>query len=141
MVLAENAMRFYLIMNVFRFLYLNIFAIFLVVLSILIFLIPINNIVLNIIRYFYTFLFAVSGIGIFTQWKTRKRRLKILVAKNSNELRLDTFEQYRETLCGLLIADIALRDLKKKEYYKYYTKTNWKKIRRAAFGLKKKKMK
>jgi hypothetical protein len=122
-------------MIVLRFLYINIFAILLISLSIIIFSIP-QEIFLIILKYFFVLLFMVSGIGIFFQWKLKNRKLKILIARNKKEIRLDTFEQFKETPCGWLVADVGLRELRKIEHYKSLSRKTWKKIRTAALGIK-----
>lgn len=81
---------------------------------------------------------AISAIGIFIQWKAKNKKLKILVARNKTKIRIDTFDQLTETLCGWVVADIALRELRKTEYYKSFSTANWKKIRIAVLGLKRK---
>jgi hypothetical protein len=113
---------------------MNVFAFLLVCLSIIIFLIP-QDIFLFILKIICVLLPVISAIGIFSQWKVKNRKLKILIARNKTMIRIDTFNQLKETLCGLVVADIALRELRKTEYYKSFSKTNWKKIRSAVLGL------
>jgi len=120
---------------IFRFLYINIFAFLLIGFSAVIFFLPLE-VFFIIFKFLCVILTAAGGIGIFSQWKSKNRKLKILIARNTKQLRLDTFEDLKESPCGRVIADIVLRELRKSENYKYISNANWKKIRSAVFEIK-----
>jgi len=125
-------------LNVFRFLYINIYAFLLIGLACVLFIIPLD-IFLLILKIIFILILLISGIGIFSQWRAKNKMRNILIAKNLNGLRIDTFVRFRDSLCMWLIADSALRELRKTAYYLNFTDKNWKKIRSAAKGKRSKK--
>jgi len=62
-------------------------------------------------------LFMVSG-KLFSTWEYKKREIDLLVNRNKNEFRPDTFEVFMQAPCGRLVVREALRDLNKLEEYK-----------------------
>jgi len=123
-------------MKLFRFLHINFFAFVLIGASVFIFLTP-HDVFVITMRIVFSLLSIAGAIGILIQWKAKSRKLDILVARNRKEIRLDTFVLIRETPCGWLLVDFALRALRKTEKHGSIPKANWKKIRRAALGLSK----
>lgn len=116
-----------------RFLYINIFAFLLIGLSVIVFIMP-REIFIITIKTIFAILPLIGGIGILSQWKGKNKKLKIIVARNMKGIRLDTFERLKETPCGWVVADLALRELRKTENYKSFSKTDWKKIKRMVIG-------
>ena len=117
------------------FLYINIFAFLLIGLGVVIFIMP-QDIFLFILKIIFAFSIVASGFGILFQWKTKSRRLKILIARNKRGIRLDTFKQIREYPCGWVMADVALRELRKTENHRSFSGEQWKDIRRTVLGIK-----
>ncbi|MDR2922248.1 MAG: hypothetical protein LBU85_02755 [Treponema sp.] len=62
-------------------------------------------------------LFLISG-KLFSAWENKKREIDLLVKRNKNEFRPDTFEVYMQAPCGRLVVREALRELNKREKYK-----------------------
>jgi len=103
-----------------RFLYLNIYSFLLVFAGILTLAAP-----------FYMFskwtlivqgiaavkLFAISG-KLFSSWGSKKREIELLIKRNQDNFRPDTFEKFMQAPCGRLIARQVLRDLNKPDEYK-----------------------
>jgi len=122
-------------MIVFRFLYINIFAFILLCLSVIVFFIPINIFII-ILKILFVLILLIISIGIFCQWKAKNRKLITLILRNKKIIRIDTFKNLRETPCGWVLADIALRELRKNEIYKAFSKKQWKEIRNTVLGIK-----
>jgi len=122
-------------MNIFRFLYINVFAFILIGISCYIFFIPLNLFII-ILKILFVLIPLIISIGIFCQWKAKNRKLKTLILRNRKIIRVDTFENLRETPCGWVLVDIALRELRKNEIYKAFSKKQWKEIRNTVLGIK-----
>jgi hypothetical protein len=123
---------------IFKFFYLNIFAFFLVAFGVSVYFIP-QDIFYLILKILIACFPVYSGLSILLQYKAKNRKLKILIARNLNGIRPDTFEHIRGTPCGWIVADIALQELRKTEYHKSFSKKNWKEIRNAILFKKKNK--
>jgi len=63
------------------------------------------------------YLFSTSG-KLFSTWNAKKREIDLLVKRNKNEFRPDTFEIYMQAPCGRLVVREALRDLNMQREYK-----------------------
>jgi len=103
-----------------RFLYLNIYSFLIVLAGILALFLPfyliskwfiIAQVVIAINLIF------ISG-KLFSTWDVKKREIDILVNRNKNEFRPDTFEVYMQAPCGRLVVREALRDLNIQREYK-----------------------
>jgi len=102
-----------------RFLYLNIYSLLIVCAGILVLVLP-----------FYSFtkwtlviqgiaalkLFFISG-RLFSAWGAKKREIDLLVKRNKNGFRPDTFEIYMQAPCGRLVVHEALRELNMQNEY------------------------
>ena len=63
------------------------------------------------------YLFSISG-KLFSTWGAKKREIDLLVKRNKNGFRPDTFELYMQAPCGRLVAREALRELNMRGEYK-----------------------
>jgi len=66
-------------------------------------------------------LFVISG-KLFSSWEYKKREIDVLIKRNQNEFRPDTFEVFMQAPCGKLVARQVLRDLNKQDEYKSLVK-------------------
>jgi hypothetical protein len=62
-------------------------------------------------------LFMIAG-KLFSTWEEKIKKMDILLKRNKNEFRPDTFEVYMQAPCGRLMAHQVLRDLHKQHEYK-----------------------
>lgn len=102
-----------------RFLYLNTYAFLLLVGGIGIVFIPLYKI--------YNWIFFVqivvaliclrSALRIFRAWNDKKRKYNILMQRNENTFRPDTFGEYMQAPCGRLLVKIVLKDLNRTNEY------------------------
>lgn len=107
-----------------RFLYLNTYAFLLLVGGIGIVFIPLYKI--------YNWIFFVqivvaliclrSALRIFRAWNDKKRKYNILMQRNENTFRPDTFTEYMQAPCGRLLVKIVLKDLNQTDKYKILKK-------------------
>jgi hypothetical protein len=103
-----------------RFLYLNIYSFLIVCAGILTLVLPFYSITkwtLVVQGIVAIKLFLISG-KLFSAWENKKREIDLLVKRNKNEFRPDTFEVYMQAPCGRLVVREALRELNKREKYK-----------------------
>jgi hypothetical protein len=103
-----------------RFLYLNIYSILFVCAGILTLIIPLYLItkwILVVQGIVAIKLFLVSN-RLFSTWNAKKREIDLLVKRNKNEFRPDTFNVYMQAPCGRLVVREALRELNMQERYK-----------------------
>jgi len=107
-----------------RFLYLNIYSFLIVCAGILTLLLPfylISKWILIIQGIVAIKLFFISG-KLFSAYETKKREIDLLVNRNKNEFRPDTFEIYMQAPCGRLVVHEALRVLRMQDKYKILLK-------------------
>jgi len=103
-----------------RFLYLNIYAFLIVIAGILTLVLPfylITKWILIAQGIIAIKLFFISG-KLFSTWDAKKREIDLLVNRNKNKFRPDTFEIYMQAPCGRLVVREALRDLNMQKEYK-----------------------
>ena len=120
-------------MKVLRFLYANYYALLLIVFGLAVFFIP-NEIFFTILKIMISIWSIVGGCLLLSKWRSRKRLIKILVGKNRNEIRFDTFRTVRQTHCGQQIIGIVLSDLRKQENYRCLSKSEWILLEKKAYG-------
>jgi len=107
-------------MKVSRFLYLNIYSFLIVCAGILTLILPLylitkwTLIAQGIIA---IKLFLISS-KLFSTWDTKKREIDLLVKRNKNKFRPDTFEVYMQAPCGRLVVHEALKELNIRGEYK-----------------------
>lgn len=61
-------------------------------------------------------LFITAG-KLFSLWNEKKRKIAVLIKKNQDTFRPDTFTVFMQAPCGRLMAHQVLRDLHKPEEY------------------------
>ena len=59
-----------------------------------------------------------TGCKLFSTWDDKKAKIAILLGKNKDEFRPDTFKQFMEAPCGRLVVRIVLAELGKSHEYK-----------------------
>jgi len=103
-----------------RFLYLNIYSFLIVCAGILTLILPLYLITkwtLVVQGIIAIKLFSISG-RLFSTWDAKKREIDLLVKRNKNEFRPDTFEVYMQAPCGRLVVRETLKDLNMQGEYK-----------------------
>lgn len=64
-------------------------------------------------------LFFIKQAGnLFSTWKDKKIKYKILLERNKNEFRADTFKVFMQAPCGRLLTKSVLKDLGIQDKYK-----------------------
>lgn len=64
-------------------------------------------------------LFFIKQAGkLFSTWKDKKLKYKILIERNKNEFRPDTFKVFMQAPCGRLLTKVVLTDLGIRNKYK-----------------------
>ena len=103
-----------------RFLYLNTYGFMLILGGLLIIALPfwlitvytlIGQVVIGIIPIGF-------GISLISSWNDKKREYNVLMERNKNNFRPDTFEIYMDHPCGRKLTHAVLKDLGKSEEYK-----------------------
>jgi len=103
-----------------RFLYLNIYSFLIVCAGILVLVLPFYSITkwtLVVQGIVAIKLFFIAG-RLFSAWDAKKREIDLLVKRNKNDFRPDTFDIYMQAPCGRLVVREALRDLNMQKEYK-----------------------
>jgi hypothetical protein len=111
-------------MTFLRFLYINSYAFSLFILGVLLFILPMD-IFLLIVKILVSIWSIAGGIIILSQWKMKLRKIPLLVARNKKNIRPDIFKKLNETLCGRLMVNAALSDLRKSENYRNLSNDEW----------------
>jgi hypothetical protein len=62
-------------------------------------------------------LFMIAG-KLFSSWKDKRGKIDILIKRNQDEFRPDTFEVFMQAPCGRLVVRQVLRDLRRQDEYK-----------------------
>ena len=107
-------------MKMTRFLYLNIYSFLLAGAGILVLALPfylLSKWTLVIQGIAAVKIFLISA-RLFSSWESKNREIELLVNRNKNEFRPDTFTVFMQAPCGRLVACEALRILNKQEQYK-----------------------
>jgi hypothetical protein len=66
-------------------------------------------------------LFTIAG-KLFSTWEDKKLKMDILIKRNQDEFRPDTFDVFMQAPCGRLMVHQVLRDLHKQREYKFLLK-------------------
>jgi len=103
-----------------RFLYLNIYSFLLAGAGILALTAPFYllskwTLIAQILIAFY---FLTMSGHLFSAYKNKIKEIDILIKRNREEFRPDTFEVFMQAPCGRLIVRSVLSDLDKREEYK-----------------------
>ena len=96
-----------------RYLYLNLYALLLLIGGVVALVIPIGEGVIWFIILKGTIcLICFKGVyGILASWPDKKRKYNILITRNQELFRPETFKEYMEAPCGRLLVKVVLRDL------------------------------
>lgn len=107
-----------------RFIYLNAYAILLLVVGVGIGVMPLYKIsfYLLIPQILLVIVFIKGSYGIFVSWEDKKRKYVVLMERNSKSFRPDTFSEYMQAPCGRLLVKIVLEDLDQSDKYKMLMK-------------------
>ena len=62
--------------------------------------------------------FLITGCNLFSTWDDKKTKIAILLGKNKDEFRQDTFEVFMQAPCGRLVVKTVLADLGKSHEYR-----------------------
>ncbi|MDR0321624.1 MAG: hypothetical protein LBI28_08980 [Treponema sp.] len=106
--------------DIFGFLYLNIYSFLIICAGILILVLPFYTITkwtLVVQGIIAIKLFTIAG-KLFSAWEDKKEKIDILIKRNQDEFRPDTFDVFMQAPCGRLIVHYVLRNLNKQEEYK-----------------------
>lgn len=118
-----------------RYIYLNLYALLLLLGGVVVFLIPFNNgVTLVLIVKIIVCLICLKGAySILSSWEDKKRKYNILIKRNQDSFRSDVFKEYMEAPCGRLLVRIVLKDLgmssQYKQLVKFYYKPFWKYVK------------
>ncbi len=63
-------------------------------------------------------LFIKQAAQLFSTWKDKKIKYEILIGKNKNGFRSDSFKIFMQAPCGRLLVKAVLKDLGLKQEYK-----------------------
>ena len=102
-----------------EFLYLNIYGILLLIGGIAISLYPFwrQSIWLVALQVLVAYPFLSGAYKILMGWNDKKRKYEILMERNKDNFRPDTFQEFMQAPCGRLLAKQVLKDLGKQEKY------------------------
>ena len=103
-----------------KFLYINIYAFLIVFAGILTLILPfylITKWILIAQGITAISLFLISG-KLFSTWNAKKREIDLLINRNKNEFRPETFEVFMQNPCGRLVVHEALKELNIQREYK-----------------------
>lgn len=102
-----------------EFLYLNIYGILLLIGGIAISLYPFwrQSIWLVVPQVLVAYPFLSGAYKILMGWNDKKRKYEILMERNKDNFRPDTFQEFMQAPCGRLLAKQVLKDLGKQEKY------------------------
>lgn len=96
-----------------RYLYLNTYAFLLILIGIGTSAFPLwsYSILYTIAQGIISIICIKGGISIFKSWDDKKRKYQILMTRNYDAFREDTFSEYMKAPCGRLLVKIVLKDL------------------------------
>ncbi len=102
-----------------RFLYLNSYAFLLLFVGAGVALIPLYKVSLWLIipQAVITIVCLHGTRSIFSSWNSKKRKYDVLIQKNSEKFRPDTFTEFMQAPCGRLLVKVVLEDRKTPELY------------------------
>ena len=103
-----------------RFLYVNIYSFLIGCAGILTLIVPFYKISkwILVIQIIAAIKLLIVSAKLFSAWEDKKRKMDILIKRNQDEFRPDTFIVYMQAPCGRLIVHQVLRDLHKQREYK-----------------------
>ena len=103
-----------------RFIYLNTYAFLLMVCGIATAVLPLRKVtpLLLIPQIIVSFVLFYYSTQLFSTWKDKKIKYGILLAKNKEGFRPETFKIFMQAPCGMLLVKSVLKDLEIKGKYK-----------------------
>lgn len=103
-----------------RFIYLNTYAFLLMVCGIAMAVLPLRKVtpLLLIPQIIVSFVLFYYSAQLFSTWKDKKIKYSILLAKNKDGFRPESFKIFMQAPCGRLLAKAVLKDLGLKSGYK-----------------------
>jgi hypothetical protein len=103
-----------------RFLYLNLYSFLLFLTGVLAVFLPLYkiNIWALIIQGIIALCLFISAVKLLAAWDDKKRKIAVLLGKNSNEIQPETFCVFMQAPCGRLVARFVLSELGKSHEYK-----------------------
>jgi len=103
-----------------RFLYLNIYSFVPIFAGALVLLLPFYKInkYIFIVQIIITFCLFILAAKLFCAWEDKKKKRQVLLGKNRDVFRPDTFEVFMQAPCGRLIVQSVLSELCKSGEYK-----------------------
>ena len=119
-------------MKLIQFLFINVFAFLLFALGVVVLFMP-KELFYLIFKILIAVIFIVSCVNLFIEWPAKKHLIEILVLRNRNEIRLDTFKKHKETLCGKLVVMYTMNMLRKTDNYRTLSTAEWKLKKRKVF--------
>lgn len=104
----------------FRFIYLNSYSFLLLFCGIIFVIVPLFKVSkwLIIPQIFIGLFFFYHSFRLFSTWNDKKIKYEILIGKNKNEFRPDSFKIFMQAPCGRLLTKAVLKDLSCRERYK-----------------------
>jgi hypothetical protein len=96
-----------------RYLFLNMYAILILLLGIGVMLVPLwrFSILLLVLQIIIMLFCLKASFAILSSWSHKKREYDILIKRNQDEFRPDTFKEHMKAPCGILLSKIVLDDL------------------------------
>lgn len=103
-----------------RYLFLNIYGFLLIAIGggILFFPLYKYSIWICLPQIFVSIICLKNGFGILQSWGDKKRKYQILISRNKEKFRKDTFSEFMMAPCGRLLTILVLKDLGYTEHYK-----------------------
>ena len=104
----------------FRFIYLNTYSFLLLFCGIIFVIVPLFKVSkwLIIPQIFIGLFFFYHSFRLFSTWNDKKIKYEILIGKNKNEFRPDSFKIFMQAPCGRLLTKSVLKDIGCRERYK-----------------------
>ena len=106
--------------KVYKFIYLNTYSFLLLFCGIIFAALPLYKITFLLIipQVIICLLFIKYSLQLFYTWKDKKRKYRILIEKNQNGFRPDSFKIFMQAPCGRLLSKTVLKELGMEEHYK-----------------------
>ena len=106
--------------KIFKFIYLNTYSFLLLFCGIICILVPIYKVskIFFIPQVIVFFIFFYYSVKLFSTYKDKLIKCDILLKKNKDEFRPETFKVFMQAPCGRLVTKVVLFELNLKEKYK-----------------------
>lgn len=106
--------------KIFKFIYLNTYSFLLLFCGIISILVPIYKVskIFFIPQVIVFFIFFYYSVKLFSTYKDKLIKCNILLKKNKDEFRPETFKIFMQAPCGRLVTKSVLQDLNQKDKYK-----------------------